>query len=195
MFGLSLFRPSRQSNISTSGEERFKYPLPWENRISQMPYPRANKDNQIPKLDCLTWISHRNTSFPAWTIFVSRDWTFFRLVTQRFCTLQTDILWKTQAFNIVLHLYNTSKKTLLSTHACYMSTWCENNPRELCSHIFYGNNDISIPRVEVYPGDRFCLTIYSMRTMFPLFVGRRSKEKGNVNLSPSWAITFLTKLS
>ena len=48
VFGLSLFRPSRQSNISTSGEERFKYPLPWENKISQMPYPRANKDNQIP---------------------------------------------------------------------------------------------------------------------------------------------------
>ena len=37
-----------QSNISTSGEERFKYPLPWENKISQMPYPKANKDNQIP---------------------------------------------------------------------------------------------------------------------------------------------------
>ena len=48
MFGLSLFRLSRQSNISMSGEERFKYPLPWENKISQMPYPRANKDNQIP---------------------------------------------------------------------------------------------------------------------------------------------------
>ena len=48
MFGLSLFRPSRQSNISTSGEERFKYPLPRENKISQMPYPRDNKDNQIP---------------------------------------------------------------------------------------------------------------------------------------------------
>ena len=48
MFGLSLFRPSRQSNISTSGEERFKYPLPWENKTSQMPYPKANKDNQIP---------------------------------------------------------------------------------------------------------------------------------------------------
>ena len=46
MFGLSLFRASRQSNISTLGEERFKYPLPWENKISQMPYPRANKDNQ-----------------------------------------------------------------------------------------------------------------------------------------------------
>ena len=43
MFGLSLFRPSRQSNISTSGEERFKYPLPWENKISQMPYPSTNK--------------------------------------------------------------------------------------------------------------------------------------------------------
>ena len=48
MFGLSLFRPSRQSNISTSSEERFKYPLPWENKISQMPYLRDNKDNQIP---------------------------------------------------------------------------------------------------------------------------------------------------
>ena len=36
MFGLSLFRPSRK--------ERFKYPLPWENKINQMPYPRANKD-------------------------------------------------------------------------------------------------------------------------------------------------------
>ena len=32
----------------TSGEERFKYPLPLENKIGQMPYPRANKDNQIP---------------------------------------------------------------------------------------------------------------------------------------------------
>ena len=42
MFGLSLFR------ISTSGEERFKYPVPWENKISQMPYPRADENNQIP---------------------------------------------------------------------------------------------------------------------------------------------------
>ena len=48
MIGLSRFRPSWQSNISTSGEERFKYPLPRENKISQMPNPRANKDNQIP---------------------------------------------------------------------------------------------------------------------------------------------------
>ena len=48
MFGLSLYRPSRQSNISTSGEDRFKYLLPRENKISHMPYPRANKDNQIP---------------------------------------------------------------------------------------------------------------------------------------------------
>ena len=45
VFGISLFRPSWQSNISTSGEERLKYPLPWENKISQMPYSRANKDN------------------------------------------------------------------------------------------------------------------------------------------------------
>ena len=48
MFGLSLFRPSRLYLHSTKGEERFKYPLPWENNISQMPYPRANKDNQVP---------------------------------------------------------------------------------------------------------------------------------------------------
>ena len=39
MFGLSLFRPSQQSKISTLGEERFKYPLPWENKISQIPTP------------------------------------------------------------------------------------------------------------------------------------------------------------
>ena len=32
----------------TSGEEIFKYSLPRENTIDQMPYPRANKDNQIP---------------------------------------------------------------------------------------------------------------------------------------------------
>ena len=37
-------------NISTSGEERFKYPLPRENKISKIPYPRDNKDNQIPTL-------------------------------------------------------------------------------------------------------------------------------------------------
>ena len=46
MFGVSIFRPSRQSNISTSGEEIFKYPLLRENKISQMTYPRDNKDNQ-----------------------------------------------------------------------------------------------------------------------------------------------------
>ena len=51
MFSLSLFHPrSRQSNISTSGEERSKYTLPRKNKISQMPFPwpLANKDNQIP---------------------------------------------------------------------------------------------------------------------------------------------------
>ena len=58
MFGLSLFRPSRQSNISTSGEERFKYPLPWENKISQVPYPRVNKDNLIPT-PCPASLPHR----------------------------------------------------------------------------------------------------------------------------------------
>ena len=48
MFGLSLFRLTRQSNISTSGEESFKYPFPRENKIGQMPYLRDDKDNQIP---------------------------------------------------------------------------------------------------------------------------------------------------
>ena len=48
MFGHSLFLPSRQSNIPSSGQERFKYPLPRKNKISQMPHSRANKDNQIP---------------------------------------------------------------------------------------------------------------------------------------------------
>ena len=52
MFGLSLFRPSRQSNISTSVPRRVKkysnIPSPVRNTIDQMPYPRANKDNQIP---------------------------------------------------------------------------------------------------------------------------------------------------
>ena len=32
----------------TSGKEMFKYSPPRENTIDQMPYPRANKDNQIP---------------------------------------------------------------------------------------------------------------------------------------------------
>ena len=63
MSGLSLFRPSQQSNISTSGEERFKYPLPWENKISQMPYPRANKDNQIPTLCPALPFPHPPTGF------------------------------------------------------------------------------------------------------------------------------------
>ena len=31
-----------------SGEQRFKYPLPCENKVSQMLHPRANKDNQTP---------------------------------------------------------------------------------------------------------------------------------------------------
>ena len=43
MFGLSLFRPSRHSNISTSGEDRFKYPLPWENKIVKCPTPGPTK--------------------------------------------------------------------------------------------------------------------------------------------------------
>ena len=35
-------------SLHVGRQERFKYPLPGENKISQMPYPRANKDNQIP---------------------------------------------------------------------------------------------------------------------------------------------------
>ena len=34
------------SNISSSGEERFKYPLPWENKISQMPDPTLPQGQQ-----------------------------------------------------------------------------------------------------------------------------------------------------
>ena len=48
MFGLSLFRLSRQSNISTSGEERFKYPLPWENKIVKCPTPGPTKTIKSP---------------------------------------------------------------------------------------------------------------------------------------------------
>ena len=47
-FGLSLFRSGRRSNIPTSGEDRFKYPLPREGKISQMSHPRDNNHNQIP---------------------------------------------------------------------------------------------------------------------------------------------------
>ena len=32
----------------SSGEQRFTYSLPRENKIGQMPHLRANKDNQIP---------------------------------------------------------------------------------------------------------------------------------------------------
>ena len=43
MFGLSLFWVGSQIHPAhvgpTSGEERFKYPLPRENMIGQMPYP------------------------------------------------------------------------------------------------------------------------------------------------------------
>ena len=51
------------------GVERFKYPLPWENKISQMPYPRANKDNQIPSpcpapLACSRFSSHHYVILP-----------------------------------------------------------------------------------------------------------------------------------
>ena len=54
MFGLSLFRPSWQSNISTSREERFKYPLPWENKISQnaLPQRQQRQSNPYPMPPC-----------------------------------------------------------------------------------------------------------------------------------------------
>ena len=35
-------------NTPTLGEDRFKYPLPWEGKISQKTHPRANNNNQIP---------------------------------------------------------------------------------------------------------------------------------------------------
>ena len=35
-------------NIPTLGEDRFKYPLPREGKISQKTQPRANNNNQIP---------------------------------------------------------------------------------------------------------------------------------------------------
>ena len=50
MFGLSLFRPSRQSNISTSGEERFKYPLPWgeQDQSNALPQGQQRQSNPTP---------------------------------------------------------------------------------------------------------------------------------------------------
>ena len=48
MFGLSLFRPSRQSNISTSGEERFKYPSPGRTRSVKCPTPGLTKTIKSP---------------------------------------------------------------------------------------------------------------------------------------------------
>ena len=66
MFSLSLFHPrSRQSNISTSGEEKSKYTLPRKNKISQMPFPRANKDNQIPT-PCPAFLPPPPHLPPAW---------------------------------------------------------------------------------------------------------------------------------
>ena len=35
-------------NTPTLGEDRFKYPLPLEGKISQKTHPRANNNNQIP---------------------------------------------------------------------------------------------------------------------------------------------------
>ena len=47
---------------------RSGYPLPWKNKISEMPYPRANKDNQIltPR-PASPWDRYDNTCAP-------RDW-------------------------------------------------------------------------------------------------------------------------
>lgn len=44
IYDLHDFHPSQWSNVPMSGEERFKYPLPQENKIGQMPhrYRRAN---------------------------------------------------------------------------------------------------------------------------------------------------------
>ena len=46
--GLGLFRWGRRSNIPTLSEDRFKYPLPRERKISQKSHPRDNNHNQIP---------------------------------------------------------------------------------------------------------------------------------------------------
>ena len=49
MFGLSLFRPSRRISPRRAKKDSNIPPPPtWENKIIQMPYPRAYKDNQIP---------------------------------------------------------------------------------------------------------------------------------------------------
>ena len=101
MFGVSLFGPSRQSNISTLGEQRFKYPLPWENKVSQLPHPRANKDNQIPTpcpapplprrhdidrcitLAYLTFIAGTKEATSSTTISRGRERTSLRQETER----------------------------------------------------------------------------------------------------------------
>ena len=44
------FRPSRQSNISTSGEERFKYPLPRgeQDQSNALPQGQQRQSNPHP---------------------------------------------------------------------------------------------------------------------------------------------------
>ena len=62
---VSVFLVRVGSPISTSGEARFEYPLPWESKISQMPYPRTNKDNQITHNTdrCVTECTSKMTTF------------------------------------------------------------------------------------------------------------------------------------
>ena len=52
MFGISLFRPSRQSNISTSSEERFKYPLREQDQSNALPQGQQRQSNPHP-MPCL----------------------------------------------------------------------------------------------------------------------------------------------
>ena len=48
MFGLNLFRPSRQSNISTSGEESSNIPSPGRTRSVKCPTPGPTKTIKSP---------------------------------------------------------------------------------------------------------------------------------------------------
>ena len=70
LVGISFFRLSQWSNIPMSGEERFKYPLPQENKIGQMPhrYRRANPHPMpcLPPSSTLIGALRDRRSKPVW---------------------------------------------------------------------------------------------------------------------------------
>ena len=70
MFGLSLFCPSRQSNISTSGEERFNIPSPGRTGSVKCPNPGPTKTNKSPPLrPCWHWCAKGcNSSQQCWDL-------------------------------------------------------------------------------------------------------------------------------